>query len=255
MKRVTLFLLAVSLLPSCLLAWNTPGEDFNGDLTLEGHVTSTRNPWVWKVGVDSRYLDSTAPAVPVGEGEVMVLVPVPELSVLLGKTAFTTTVGREGLSPRVIYGKGMPNFSLSWTTPGTAEVVLPVSGDGNTVSGRFVFRLQAAGVLRHTQGGKSVYTGVYDDLNANGLPGKMQMMPAEEVPGILLSMFTGEGPSWLQVMKVTGSDGLSRFSDAALRQVEGVYGAQIMAGYGKLYLKGQVPSIWHGSLPVSIEYQ
>lgn len=56
-------------------------------------------------------------------------------------------------------------------------------------------------------------------------------------------------------MTVTGSDGLSRFSDAALRQVEGVYGAQIMAGYGELYLKGQVPSVWHGSLPVSIEYQ
>ncbi|HIE7866303.1 TPA: fimbrial protein, partial [Salmonella enterica] len=28
MKKVTLFLLAASLLPSCVLAWNTPGEDF-----------------------------------------------------------------------------------------------------------------------------------------------------------------------------------------------------------------------------------
>lgn len=73
--------------------------------------------------------------------------------------------------------------------------------------------------------------------------------------GALQAMFAGEGPSWLQVMTVTGSDGLSRFSDAALRQVEGVYGAQIMVGYGELYLKGQVPSVWHGSLPVSIEYQ
>ncbi|HBA7590984.1 TPA: fimbrial protein, partial [Escherichia coli] len=28
MKKVTLFLFAASLLPSCVLAWNTPGEDF-----------------------------------------------------------------------------------------------------------------------------------------------------------------------------------------------------------------------------------
>ncbi|MEB7099168.1 fimbrial protein [Escherichia coli] len=255
MKKVTLFLFAASLLPSCVLAWNTPGEDFSGELKLEGPVTSTRNPWVWKVGAGSRYLDSASPAVPVGKGEVMVRVPVPALPVLLGKTAFTTTAGREGLSPRVIYGKGMENFSLSWIAPGTAEVVLPVSGDGNAVSGRFVFRLQAAGVLRHAQGGHLVYTGVYDDLNANGLPGQTQMMQAEQVPGALQAMFAGEGPSWLQVMTVTGSDGLSHFSDASLRQVEGVYGAQIMAGYGELYLKGQVPSVWHGSLPVSIEYQ
>ncbi|ELS8141576.1 fimbrial protein, partial [Escherichia coli] len=50
MKKVTLFLFAASLLPSCVLAWNTPGEDFSGELKLEGPVTSTRNPWVWKVG-------------------------------------------------------------------------------------------------------------------------------------------------------------------------------------------------------------
>lgn len=81
-----------------------------------------------------------------------------------------------------------------------------------------------------------MYTGVYDDLNANGLPGQTQMMQAEQVPGALQAMFAGEGPSWLQVMTVTGSDGLSRFSDAALRQVEGVYGAQIMVGFTVSYI-------------------
>lgn len=50
MKRMTLLLLAASLLPSCVLAWNTPGEDFSGELKLGGPVTSTRNPWAWKVG-------------------------------------------------------------------------------------------------------------------------------------------------------------------------------------------------------------
>ncbi|EFU6029009.1 fimbrial protein, partial [Escherichia coli] len=42
MKKVTLFLFAVSLLPASVLAWNTPGEDFSGALKLEGMVSSAR---------------------------------------------------------------------------------------------------------------------------------------------------------------------------------------------------------------------
>lgn len=57
MKKVTLFLFAASLLPSSVLAWNTPGEDFSGELKLEGAVTSTRNPWVWKVGQGNESLE------------------------------------------------------------------------------------------------------------------------------------------------------------------------------------------------------
>ncbi|VFS82491.1 K88 minor fimbrial subunit faeI [Salmonella enterica subsp. diarizonae] len=36
MKKITFLLLAASLLPSCVLAWNTPGEDFSGELILGG---------------------------------------------------------------------------------------------------------------------------------------------------------------------------------------------------------------------------
>lgn len=50
MKRMTILLLAASLLPSCVLAWNTPGEDFSGELKLGGPVTSTRNPWSGRSG-------------------------------------------------------------------------------------------------------------------------------------------------------------------------------------------------------------
>lgn len=57
MKRTTLLLLAASLLPSCVLAWNTPGEGFSGELKLEGPVTSTRNPWVWKIGQGNESLE------------------------------------------------------------------------------------------------------------------------------------------------------------------------------------------------------
>ncbi|ECY7128919.1 fimbrial protein, partial [Salmonella enterica] len=132
---------------------------------------------------------------------------------------------------------------------------LPVTGENNSCAGTFVFRMQAAGVLRHVQNGQPVYAGVYDDLNANGLPGESRTMQAGEVPGTLQMMFSGEGPSWLQTMTLSSYMGVSHFSDAALRQVEGVYGAQTMAGSGELRLNGVVPERWLVSLPVSVEYQ
>ncbi|EFD5013895.1 fimbrial protein [Escherichia coli] len=254
MKKTTLLLLVASLFPVAVLAWNTPGDDFSGELKLEGPVVSTRNPWVWKVGAGSRYLDAVYSGTSSG-GERVISVPVPALPVLLGKTAFTTSAGHEGLSPRVTYGKGAEAFSLVWTEKGIAEVTLPVTGDKNGCAGTFTFRMQAAGVLRHEQHGQAVYKGIRDDLQANGLPGEATAMNAEQVPGVLQAMFSGEGPSWLQTMTLSGYTGVSHFSDAALRRIEGVYGAQIMAGYGELRLGGEVPERWQASLPVSIEYQ
>lgn len=254
MKKVTLFLFAVSLLPSCVLAWNTPGEDFSGELKLEGPVTSTRNPWVWKVGQGNDGLEAK-PGRSARGGEQATPVSLPALTVLLGKTTLTTPAGREGLSPRVSYGKGEEDFSLVWTAPGMAEVTLPVTGDNNVREGSFVFRMQAVGVLRHMQDGQPVYAGVYDDLNANGLPGEDAVMTASDIPGVLQTMFGGEGPGWLQTMTVTSAAGLSHFSDTSLRQVEGVYGAQMVAGSGELRLNGAMPERWRVSLPVSIEYQ
>ena len=100
-----------------------------------------------------------------------------------------------------------------------------------------------------------MYAGVYDDLNANGLPGESSIMKTSDMPGFLLNMFRGEGPSWLQAMTVRAVAGLSRFSDVALRQVDGAYGAQTVAGSGELCLNGAMPERWRVSLPVSIEYQ
>lgn len=254
MKKTTLLLLVASLLPTAVLAWNTPGEDFSGELRLEGPVTSTRNPWVWKVGAGSRYLDAVWSGASSG-AERVIPVSLPTLPVLLGKTAFATPAGREGLSPRVTYGKDAEGFSLAWTGAGIARVTLPVTGDKNVCAGTFTFSLQAAGVLRHEQNGQAVYTGVRDDLQANGLPGEVLVMSAEQVPGTLQTMFSGEGPAWLQTMTLSGYTGVSHFSDAALRRIEGVYGAQIMAGNGELRLNGAVPERWQASLPVSIEYQ
>ncbi|ECC9217276.1 fimbrial protein, partial [Salmonella enterica subsp. enterica] len=54
---------------------------------------------------------------------------------------------------------------------------------------------------------------------------------------------------------VSSVSGLSRFSDAALRQVDGVYGSQTVADSGELRIKGPFPSHWHTSLAVNIEYR
>ncbi|EAX6828096.1 TPA_asm: hypothetical protein G1X19_10890 [Salmonella enterica subsp. enterica serovar Typhimurium str. SL1344] len=119
----------------------------------------------------------------------------------------------------------------------------------------FIFRMRAAGVLSHVQHGQEAYASVYDDLKTNGLPGKAQIMKTEQTAGILQEMFGGEGPTWLQTMAVSDTTGLSRFSDASLRQVEGVYGALIVAGSGELHLSGEIPERWQVSLPVCIEHQ
>ena len=254
MKKTTLLLLVASLFPMAVLAWNTPGEDFSGGLKLGGPVTSTRNPWVWKVGQGNESLE-VKQSRGVRDGWLGMPVPLPTMTILLGKTTLITPAGREGLSPRVSYGKGTEGFSLVWTAPGIAEVTLPVTGDSNVRAGTFVFRMQAVGVLRHVQDGQPVYAGVYDDLNANGLPGENQTMKSSDIPGALQKMFSGEGPGWLQTMTVSGYSGVSHFSDTSLRLVEGAYGAQTVAGSGELRLNGTMPERWQVSLPVSIEYQ
>lgn len=254
MKKVTLFLVAASLLPSCTLAWNTPGEDFSGELRLEGNVTSTRNPWVWKVGEGNENLD-VKQTKGSHSGELEMPVSLTAQTVVLGKTILTTPAGREGLSPRVSYGRDAEGFSLEWIEPGVAEVMLPVTDENNLQVGTFTFRMQMAAVLRHVRDGLAVYAGVYDDLKSNGLPDATQIMTSGQTPGVLLSMFSGEGPSWLQNIVLTETSGLSHFGDASLRQIEGVYGARIVAGSGELRLNEEAPERWHVSLPVSIEYQ
>ncbi len=112
MKNVTLFLFAASLLPSCVLAWNTPGEDFSGELKLEGAVTSTRNPWVWKVGQGNEGLE-VKQSRGARDGEQAIPVVLPAMTVLLGKTTLTTPAGREGLSPGSVTERGLRVFHLS----------------------------------------------------------------------------------------------------------------------------------------------
>lgn len=256
MKKITLLLLVISLLPAGVLAWSLPGEDFSGELRLSGTVGSTRNPWIWKVGKGHTSLEVKSPSATILRGNPLIPVPLPALTVLLGKTMLVTPAGREGLAPQVVYGRGANGFTLVWLEPGTAELTLPLMRDDNTQAGEFTFRIQAAALLRHEEGGQSIYARLYDDLQANGLPAQQNITSSVQTAPLLQAIFAGEGPAWLaQKFVISEMVGLSRFTDAGLRQVEGVYGAQVVAGSGGLRLKGDLPTHWRVSLPVSIEYQ
>ncbi|CCP01357.1 minor fimbrial subunit faeI precursor [Erwinia amylovora Ea644] len=253
MKRLTYLLLTASLLPAAALAWSTPGQNFSSELNLRGVVTSTRNPWEWQLSEGAENLDAKSSA---SRGDERVItVAIPALKILLGKTTRSTPAGREGLVPRVTFGRGVEGFSLTWKDPGMAQVILPVTGEGILQAGTFSFRMTAAALLRHAISGQAVVAGVYDDLAGNGLPEQVWVADPEQTGRLLSTMFAGEGPAWLQGAAASSTTGLSQFANAELRQIEGVYGAQVVAGSGELRFKGALPRRWHVSLPVSIEYQ
>lgn len=253
-KHVIYALLAVSVWPAGVQAWSAPGEGFAGELTLGGEVTSLRNPWAWQLGEGVKGLEVTLSGRALEKGEANALA-LPATLLLLGKTILTTPAGRVGLAPRVTYGSETGGAELTWSASGMADVTLPVTGDGNMPVGHFRFRIQALAMLRHMEDGKATYVGIYDDLKGNGLPGGAQVVAPAQTAGRLQAMFANEGPTWLQEATVSQVFGLSQFNNAALRQVEGVYGASIVADSGQLYLEGAMPASWHVALPVSIEYQ
>ncbi|AOV97083.1 hypothetical protein A9798_08970 [Edwardsiella hoshinae] len=272
MKGITGLLLAASLLPMGVLAWSTPGKDFSGTLTLGGPVTHTRNPWLWKIGGGSHELHAPRRAQWSRNGQQIIPVPLPALTLLLGKTRAPAPAGGVGLAPDVTYGKGIAGFSLQWTAPGQAEVVLPLTGDNRSHPGQLVFRIEAASLLRSQPAAPSATpTGgattssashadaalnqaLYNDLRGNGLPPAGAMLPREQTAAHLQAMFAGEGPAWLATLRLPGVAGLSQFRNTALHQVEGVYGARLVAGSGELRLNGAIPAHWQVSLPVSIDY-
>lgn len=255
MKNSLLLFLMIYFFPFSVLAWNTPGQDFSGELKLGGPVTSIRNPWVWKTGEGKSNLNIRQSSVS-RSGDSVIPILLPAMNLVLGKTVLTTPSGREGLTPRIIFGNGIDEgFSLVWTSPGIADVTLPVTGEGGRRVGHFSFRMQAAGIMRHVRNGQMIYTSIYNDVGINSLPDKTHIMKSELIPGLLQSMFSGEGPDWLSGIYVSSDTGVSHFSDASLRQIEGVYGARIVSGTGELHLRGDKTEHWNVSLPVYVEYQ
>ena len=179
----------------------------------------------------------------------------PPLTLLSGKTAQIIPTGREGISPRITYGKETEGFMLKWDAAGTAKVTLPVTGNDSRYVGSLTLRMQAVAVMRHVANGRAVYSELYEDLKGNGLPEQMSVMPAEQVPGKLQAIFAGEGPSWLKDIIVSGNVGLSSFGNAGLHHLEGVYVAQVIPDFAELRLTGDIPARWRVSMPISVEYQ
>lgn len=255
-----LCLLAGSVPVSAFAAWSTPGEDFSGDLMLSGPVSSSRNPWTWKLmpgetDLSLRTTDRTA-----GNGEQVWSGLLKAQPILLGKTTLTTPAGREGLAPRVIYGRHTPGAVLDWLADGEGVVTLPVYGSASpdVLVGRLSFKIRAAMLLRHTQEGQPVYAGIYNDLADNGLPPQGKTVPAVQLATGLCGLFAGEGPAWLCGVgeSVKAFLPLSYLTDGHFRQLQGVYGAEILAGSGELALReGVLPARWKSNLNVSVEYQ
>lgn len=254
MKKGKLFLLAIVLLPSYVLAWSNPGDDFSGQLTIGGKVTNNKNPWLWKVGKATGEINVKVKKQP-RNSQIFIPVRLPALTVLLGKTTQSTPVGRDGLAPLVTYGKGVEGFSINWISSGVASVAAPVTCDSIKCEGKLTFQIQSAAVLREFKGNNPSYSGIYDDMQSNGYPSQMQMMSEKLIPGFLKTVFAGEGPSWIQDIKVTGYTGLSRFNDSSVRLIEGIYGAKIIPDSGRLYLKDVQDVRWRVSIPVYIEYR
>lgn len=259
--RVTLMLLMAGLFPACVLAvWNNPGQDFNGELTLDGEVTSVRNPWVWQVDKSAPGIQVKATARQARDGDLVWQGLMTDRPLLLGKTVLTTPAGREGIAPVVSLGAGLPDFALTPEGDGILQVNVPVHipDAPDRVTGSLQFRMETVTLIRYVVNGSPVYAGMHNDLAGNGLPGKGQEMAAGRTAQALCGMFAGEGPAWLcgPTVSVKEVVPLSRFTDNSLRQVEGVYGAQVVGGSGTLRINGgSIPSTWKATLPVRIEYR
>ncbi|EPQ7464104.1 fimbrial protein [Escherichia coli] len=255
-KNLNFLLFLVSITPIVVFAWSNPGQDFNGELTIGGAVTNTRNPWVWKLSEGDGNLDIHTSQAVRDKGKRQILtVNLPGKNILLGKTILTSPAGREGLTPRISFGTMGDDFSLLWSVEGTALITLPVTGDSNIKKGTFSFKMIAGGVLCHVVNSNHVCNSLYDDINSNGLPPQRYMIRPDRTISILNSIFSSDAPVWLNKIEASTGMGLSRYGDPNLHQIDGAYGAQVVAGSGILKIDGELPSSWRVSLPVNIEYQ
>lgn len=95
MKKVTLFLFAISLLPTSVLVWNTQEENFSGALKLESPVL-----WVWKVGQGNEILKIQQHC-SIRRGDTGE--PYISINLAAGRTILTMPTKCERLSSRVSY--------------------------------------------------------------------------------------------------------------------------------------------------------
>lgn len=259
-RRTTLMFLMVSFIPAAVLATlSEPGLNFSGGLTLEGNVTSIRNPWVWKLGATYDEYDVKVDDHQLRHSGRVWNEMLPPQDLLLGKTRSPSPTGRDGLAPLVSFGSGQGRNMLNPVGGGVINVRLPVFTPDirHTVAGSLQFRMKAGAIMRYEINDLPVYAGVYNDLPWNGLPEKGLEMDISRSAPELCRMFAGEGPEWLcsPLLNITRTEPLSRFVDPDRSQIDGVYGAGIVAGSGELQIYGNtIPSSRKATLPVSISY-
>lgn len=256
-----LLLLATSLFFSgTCAAWSEPGQDFSKALTVDGDVTNVRNPWVWRVGASCTDIPVRATTGQMRQGHRAWSGLMPALPLLLGKTVLTSPTGREGLAPDVHFGAGQPDFRATPQGEGVIQIILPVYTPGapEKTVGSLLFRAETAALIRYMAGGSPVYAGIYSELSGNGLSDRRGAMAARRTAQVLCGMFAGEGPGWVcdPSLNVSDSLALSRFTDGSLHEVDGVYGARIVAGSGELQINARhIPSSWRATLSVRVEYR
>lgn len=254
-KLYTLISGVVCLCSSYALAqWSSPGYDFNGGINLGGQVTSNRNPWVWQLGGNT---DVPALKEKSRHADGHWTVPLPASTILLGKTIRTVPSGREGLMPVIRIGNAELGHALKWIEPGMALVTLPVHDEEKENKGTFTFKMKVIALLKSVSEGQEKYYGLYNDTDGNGFPERSYITPPNQTVAELKKMFITEPPLWLEKnISVSDMTGVSKFTDSSLRQLDGVYAAQIVQDSGELQFRsGTLSSQWRVSLPVSIEYQ
>ncbi|WP_270827340.1 hypothetical protein [Aeromonas sp. Y318-1] len=234
--------------------------DFSAELSWQGSVTQSRNPWMWAQGSLSAPVDlDVTQAYRAGDllqwRDLLVQTPL-----LLGKTERLVPQGRPGIMPVIDYGHGVSGISVVWADNGEARVTMPINGgDGESQQGgTLTFSLRVNAALVSTQEGvRHSHNAVAGgDSPGNGMPPARVAQPTALAIPALRALFGAHAPSWLATEVPVGKAlPMTALSQAQHQAIGGVYGAEIMAGSGVLSVAvGQVPSRWQVSLPIQITY-
>lgn len=257
--RTMLACVLLGMSMSALAQWQE--GDFSGNLNWQGTVTQNRNPWSWAQGNLPPIGTLSQKDLQVEGRSVAWHNLLTNTPLLVGKTEQLMPAGRPGVAPVINFGRETPGFSLTWKSPGVAQVTVPVTGKGDhgTQTGSLTFLLRVSGAMVATTAGQRLGFGVVaaDNDDGNGLPPTDMALAYEAAVSALQAMAGADTPAWL-ASNVTpgGTASFSALHDGKNQAAGAVYGAQILPGSGTLrFAAGQVPESWHVSLPIRITYR
>lgn len=251
--------LVLSVVSSVAVAQWQEG-DFIGDLNWQGSVTQLSNPWMWAQGSLAAPVELDPTHAQTHDGRIEWRDLLTRTPLLLGKTERLVPKGRPGILPAIQYGHHADGGALLWTNRGEAQLTLPVHGSGSSRSrGKLSLTLRVSAGLVSTQAGVrqgfSLVAGA--DAQGNGLPPSGFALPADQILPALRTLFGPQAPSWLTSEVVIGGETtLSTMANPAHHAIGGLYGAEVVAGSGRLsFAQEQLPERWQVSLPIQITYR